>query len=200
MSSFFKNICTVLHGIENHHAAKSKEHECKTGTLMSILGKSYGLSNTACEKLNEIGSLHDIGKIAIPATILEKPGPLTSYERRVVELHPIIGYEFIKDIEHSDTNLAKTIILTHHENFDGAGYPNKLIGTEIPLEGRICAICDVYDALREDRPYRAKMTHDAVCNMMYDTSSKGLYHKFDPQLMKLFANLADVVKSIYEKY
>lgn len=200
MSSLFKNICYVLHGIENHHAAKSKEHECKTGTLMSVLGKSYGLSKAACEKLNEIGSIHDIGKIAIPETILEKPGPLTQYERKVVELHPVIGHEFIKDIEHPDVNLARAIILTHHENFDGTGYPNKLSGDEIPLEGRICAICDVYDALREDRPYRARTTHEVVLNMMHDTSARGLYHKFDPHLMKLFSNLADVVQAIYDKY
>lgn len=195
--SLFKNICSVLHGIENYHATKSKEHECKTGTLMSVLGKSYGLDNAACEKLNEIGSIHDIGKIAIPESILEKPGPLTLYERKVVELHPVIGHEFIKDIVHPDADLARTIILTHHENFDGTGYPNKLAGTEIPIEGRICAICDVYDALREDRPYRAKMSHEAVLNMMNDTSHHGLHHKFDPHLMKLFSNLADVVQSIY---
>ncbi len=199
MTSLFKNICSVLHGIENHHASKLKEHECKTGTLMSILGKAYGLTDTFCENLNEIGSIHDIGKIAIPESILEKPGPLTLYERKVVELHPVMGHEFLKDIKHPDADLARTIVLTHHENFDGTGYPNKLVGEDIPLEGRICAISDVYDALREDRPYRSKASHEAIFNMMFDTGARGLYYKFDPNLMKIFTDIADVVKAIYEK-
>lgn len=198
MSVPFKNICAMFHAIEYYHDFQTREHENRTGRLMFTLGKAFGLEHSFCELLAELGSIHDIGKIAIPEAILEKPGPLTQHERNVVELHTLIGEEFIKTIEHPHTALASSIIVTHHENHDGSGYPKGLKGDEIPIEGSICAICDVYDALRETRPYRQRRTHQDAFDMMYDTSANGLYHKFNPQLMKIFKEISSDIQLIYE--
>lgn len=198
MDSLFQSICSVLHGIENYHDNQTAEHECRTGKLMFYLAKAYGLDHKTCELLNELGSIHDIGKIAIPEAILGKQGPLTRFERKVIELHPLIGEDLIKKVDHPHTELASTIILTHHENYDGSGYPRGLKGKEIPLEGSICSICDVYDALRESRPYRQRKTHQETIAMMYNLEPAGLYHKFDPILLKHFNEISPIVQKIYD--
>lgn len=199
MDTLFQSVCSVLHGIENYHDSCTKDHELRTGKLMSLFGKAYGLDHTLCEVLNELGSIHDIGKLSIPEAILEKTGPLTDFERKVIELHPVIGHDLIKKIEHPYAELAAHIILTHHENYDGTGYPKGLKANEIPVEGSICAICDVYDALREKRPYRVIKSHKDVITMMYDSSDKGLFHKFNPELMKLFKEISGKIQKIYEE-
>lgn len=197
MNLLLKNIGSMLHGIEDYHDRLTEEHECRTGRLMSLLGEAYGLKFNHCELLNCFGAMHDIGKLGVPSEILKKAGPLTPFERKIMELHPIIGYEFIKNIKHKDSKMVGEIILTHHENFDGSGYPQGLKGKEIPIGGSICAICDVYDALREGRPYRKEQTHDEVMNMLYDKSPTGLYSKFNPALMKVFEKISDSIQKMY---
>ena len=146
------SVRKILNDIENYHDSFTKSHECRTGKLMSILGKAIGLDSVFCASLEEAGSIHDIGKLAIPANILEKPGPLSAFERQTVELHPEIGHRIIKNLAHPLGELASVIALTHHENYDGFGYPQGLKGEAIPLVGRICSVCDIYDALRSDLP------------------------------------------------
>jgi putative two-component system response regulator len=188
----------MIHGIEDYHDVLTEKHECRTGLLMSILGKAYGLDDPMCALLEQLGSIHDIGKIAISAEILEKVEPLTACERKIIEMHPNIGYDFIKEIEHPDAKLGGLIILTHHENHDGTGYPRGLSGDDIPLEGALCMISDVYDALRSRRPYREDLSHEAVLEMMYDTSPAGLYHKFRPELMSAFKEISKEVEVLYQ--
>lgn len=198
MDSLFQEICALLHGIENYHDTITNRHECRTGKLMSILGKAYGMNETDCTTLNIIGSIHDIGKIAISQEILEKPGPLTDYERNIMELHPMIGYSFIKKIKHPLSELAGMVILTHHENYDGSGYPNKLKGDEIPIEGAMCTICDVYDALRDVRRYKDKKTHREIFHMMSDNGPRGLLYKFNPTLLKIFMKCEKEINDVYD--
>lgn len=196
--SLFQNICSLFHDIEDYHDCLTREHECRTGKLMALLGNALGFDQSKCALLNELGSIHDIGKIAIPDTILEKATPLTLFERKIIELHPWIGYKFMGHIKHPYSELAGLVILTHHENYDGTGYPKGLKGEEIPLEGSICAICDVYDALREIRPYRERKTHDEVFSIMCDTGTTGLYHKFKPELLQSFSEISKEIQAIYE--
>lgn len=197
MSKIFQSICTMLHGIESYHDTITKEHECRTGDMMRLLAKEMVLEDSVCNALRDVGSIHDIGKIAIPGEILQKQGPLTTFERKVVELHPVIGFDFIKNIRHPNSELAAKVILTHHENHDGTGYPYGLSGNEIPLEGAICAICDVYDALRKSRPYRGEMLHEAIFEKMYGTGPDGLYYKFNPDLMAAFKNISNKIQALY---
>jgi putative two-component system response regulator len=192
------SVRKMLNDIETFHDSFTKSHECRTGRLMSILGNAIGLDSEFCASLGEAGSIHDIGKLAIPANILEKSGPLSVFERKTVELHSEIGHKMIKHLNHPLGKLASVIALTHHEGYDGSGYPQGLKGEEIPLEGRICSVCDIYDALRSYRPYRPNQTHESVIQLMQTTGSEGIARKLDPALLEAFVSVSEEIDSIYQ--
>lgn len=124
--------------------------------------------------------LHDVGKIAIPDAILLKPAALTPDELSVMWAHPYIGYEFVGRI--SFLSEAAEIVLTHHERFDGSGYPQKLLGDDIPLGSRIFAIADTLDAMTSDRPYRRALPFSAAREEILDQSGR----QFDPRVVNAF--------------
>lgn len=139
--------------------------------------------------LAEAVRLHDIGKVAIPDSILLKPGKLTVEEFAIMTTHTRIGAEIIRDfsrnsgIAHEDVlRLAEEIACSHHENWDGTGYPYGLAGEAIPFSARIMAIIDVYDALRSERPYKKALSHEEAVSIMAGSA----VHKFDPALLALF--------------
>lgn len=127
-------------------------HEVRVGQLAEALGRELGLDEVACQGLQIIGRVHDIGKITIPAEILSKPGRLSDMEMNIVRTHAQQGYEILKDIEF-DWPVAE-VILQHHERMDGSGYPQGLKGEEIKLEARILAVADVVESMASHRPYR----------------------------------------------
>ena len=135
--------------------------------------------------------MHDVGKIGTPDDILRKPGPLTAAERAVMKRHTTNGYEILADSESELLRLAATIALTHHERCDGSGYPNALVGDDIPLEGRITAVADVFDALLSDRVYRpALSTPEAVVVL-----EQGRGTEFDPEIVDhLLAHLDEALE------
>jgi putative two-component system response regulator len=126
--------------------------------------------------------LHDVGKVGIPDGILLKPGPLTESERRVMERHTEIGYRMLEGSGEELLELAAALALTHHERFDGNGYPRGCKGDEIPIEGRIAAVADVFDALTSERVYRPAHGFDDALEIM--RSGRGT--QFDPELLDLF--------------
>ncbi|GAA3399567.1 HD domain-containing phosphohydrolase [Paenibacillus hodogayensis] len=137
--------------------------------------------------------LHDIGKSGIPEGILYKPGPLTGYERLIVEMHPLIGVDILEKIDRelSDSffktrlSVARNIILHHHEKWDGSGYPSKLAGTDIPLEARIVSVVDVFDALTSRRPYKDTWTKEQA--IAYLLQNRGI--AFDPDVVDSFVSV-----------
>jgi len=136
--------------------------------------------------------LHDIGKIAIKDSILLKPGQLTSEEFESIKTHPIVGEDVILEIEkntseHKFLEYAKIFAATHHERWDGSGYPRGLLGEEIPVLGRILAVVDVYDALVSDRPYKNGLSHKEAITIIAD--GRGTH--FDPVVGDLFLSVAD---------
>jgi putative two-component system response regulator len=144
--------------------------------------------------------LHDVGKIAIKDSILMKPGKLTAEEFEIIKTHVSFGEEVIEKImsktsEQDFLRQAKIMISTHHEKWDGNGYPNGLKGEEIPLQGRMMAIVDVYDALISDRPYKTAFTHDAAVRII--TEGRGTH--FDPSLVEVFLNISDQFRAIAER-
>jgi putative nucleotidyltransferase with HDIG domain len=124
--------------------------------------------------------LHDVGKIAVPSEVLNKPGRLTPDERALMESHPVAGVELLKDVQFPWDVLP--MVRSHHERWDGAGYPDRLAAESIPLNARILAVADVYDALTTDRPYRPAFTHEQAMRMMRDDSNKA----FDPAVFVAF--------------
>ena len=142
------------------------------------IGRVLGLSNDENETLHRAALLHDIGKIATPVRILDKPGKLTDEERRTVEQHSSAGASILEPI-----GAYKSVIpavLQHHERYDGKGYPDGLAGEEISLGGRIMAVADVYDSLVSDRPYRPGMDKERVITII----KKRAGTQFDPNVVQ----------------
>lgn len=116
----------------------------------------------------------------------------------MIEIHPIIGKSILEKVDHPLAKLAASINISHHENFDGTGYPFKLKGENIPIEGRICSICDVYDAIRSHRPYHDEIsTHKSIVEKMLSKKSDGLFYKFDPEILNIFSKITDQFDEIF---
>jgi putative two-component system response regulator len=131
--------------------------------------------------LRSAAPMHDVGKIAIRDEILQKPGPLTMEERAEMERHARIGFEILDGSSSAVLNLGAIVALTHHENWDGSGYPRGLRGIEIPIQGRIAAVADVFDALLSDRPYRPAVSLPAAREIL----AEGRGRFFDPEVLDL---------------
>jgi putative two-component system response regulator len=159
----------------------SGEHISRMAVIAAYLAELAGLDRDRVLLLRAAAPMHDVGKIAISDHILQKPGPLTMEERAEMERHARIGFEILDGSSSEALNLGAMIALTHHENWDGSGYPRGLRGIEIPIEGRICAVADVFDALLSDRPYRPAMSRDEV----HEIIAEGRGRFFDPELIDL---------------
>ncbi|MGH2748752.1 MAG: HD domain-containing phosphohydrolase [Actinomycetota bacterium] len=129
--------------------------------------------------------LHDIGKIGVPDAILGKPGPLGTQEWDVMRRHPAMGVKIVEPIGFSST--TTDIILCHHERWDGTGYPNNLVGDEIPISARAFAVADTYDAMTSDRPYRSALSHEVAL----ETITAGAGKAYDPDVVEIFIDLKD---------
>ncbi|MBJ7354533.1 MAG: HD domain-containing protein [Thermoleophilaceae bacterium] len=158
------------------------DHIERMGRYCALLASKLGWSEQRCELLRIAAPLHDVGKIAIPDAILLKPGALTPEERLEIEKHAEIGHEILAGSDSPLLDLAARIALSHHEHWDGNGYPNGLVAEETPIEGRMAAIADVFDALTSDRVYRPAMTVERSLAIM----SEGRGTQFDPMLLDTF--------------
>jgi putative two-component system response regulator len=130
------------------------------------IARELGLARDQCELLRAASPMHDVGKVGVPDRILLKAGPLTDAERELMQRHAEIGYRILAGSNAELLRVAATVAWTHHERLDGQGYPRGLAGDEIPLEGRIAAVADVFDALTRDRVYRPRFTRDTALEML----------------------------------
>jgi putative two-component system response regulator len=161
------------------------EHTRRVGRTALLLAETLGLDAELARRLWLAAPLHDIGKIAIPDAVLLKPGRLTPEEFAVIQSHPTIGAKMLEGSASTLLGLAQEIALSHHERWDGGGYPRGLTGETIPLGGRIVALADVFDALTHARPYKEAWTvEDAVAEI---TRQRG--RQFDPELVEAFLSL-----------
>ncbi len=158
------------------------QHTRRVGELSVAIAEGLGLSGDRVNLLRLAAPLHDIGKIAIPDAVLSKPGKLTSGEFEQVKSHTTAGAKMLTGSAHALLVMAEQIALTHHERWDGSGYPNGLAGTAIPLAGRIVAVADVFDALTHERPYKVAWTEERAIVEMRDQSGR----HFDPRVLDAF--------------
>ncbi len=166
-------------------------HILRMSHFAQMLAKAVGLSQEQTDNILLAAPMHDIGKIGIPDSILLKPGKLEPDEWAIMQTHVTIGADLLAGTDIPLLEMARNIALSHHEKWDGSGYPRGLSGTAIPIEGRICAICDVFDALTSERPYKkAWPIEEAVAFLR---QQKGQH--FDPQLVDLFEAILDEVLS-----
>jgi len=160
-------------------------HIERIGRFSTLLAEQIGMDEELCARMVHAAPLHDVGKVAIPDAILLKPGSLTAQERAIVETHAEEGHRLLKGSSSAILDLAATIALSHHEKWDGSGYPRGVVGEAIPIEGRIVAIADVFDALTSDRVYRKAFAVDEAVKMMREERGK----HFDPVLLDAFLEL-----------
>jgi HD-GYP domain-containing protein (c-di-GMP phosphodiesterase class II) len=157
-------------------------HIERIGRFSTLLAEHVGMDQDFCATLTHAAPLHDVGKVAIPDAILLKPGALTAEERAIVETHAEEGHRLLRGSSSSILDLAATIALSHHEKWDGTGYPRGVKGETIPIEGRIVAVADVFDALTSDRVYRRAFTVEEAVEMMLEQRGR----HFDPVLLDAF--------------
>jgi response regulator RpfG family c-di-GMP phosphodiesterase len=160
------------------HCARVSQNSVTLGTLL-------GLSQFELRNLKWGAYLHDMGKIGVPESILLKRGPLTPEQRRIIERHPLMGYDMIRNIEFLIH--ATDVVLSHHERFDGKGYPHGLAGTHIPLHARIFSIMDTLDAMTSLRPYRAALGLSEVAEEVQHCSGT----QFDPEIAEVFLSASE---------
>ncbi|WP_369404212.1 HD-GYP domain-containing protein [Thauera butanivorans] len=179
----FKDNETGLHVIRMSHYSR-------------VLALAAGLPPRVAEDILHAAPMHDIGKIGIPDAILRKAGPLDDDEWRIMRSHCEIGAQIIGEPDSGLLAMARSIALTHHEKWDGSGYPNSLVGEAIPLEGRIVAIADVFDALTSERPYKPGWPVDKAIGALRE----GAGRHFDPALVELFIARLDEILQIKARW
>ncbi len=157
-------------------------HIERIGRFSTLLAEQVGMESEFSARLSHAAPLHDVGKVAIPDAILLKPGPLTPEERAIVETHAEEGHRLLQGSSSSILDMAATIALSHHEKWDGSGYPRGVVGEAIPIEGRIVAIADVFDALTSDRVYRQAFAVEEAVQIMREQRGR----HFDPVLLDAF--------------
>ncbi len=161
--------------------AYTKGHSHRVSAYCTALAKEMGLSADEVEGMRIAGLLHDIGKVAIDKTIINKPSPLTAVETEELFSHPVVGYEILSKIKFPWTGIQK-MIRNHHEKVDGSGYPDRLIRKKIPFGARMMAIVDAFDAMTTDRPYRPRLSFEEVMREFREN----LNSQFDPAILKPF--------------
>ncbi len=183
-----------------HRLARAAEHrDNETGAhilrmahFALVLGRAAGMTEEECDVLFHATPMHDVGKLGIPDRILLKPGKLDHEEFEIMKQHTVIGAQLLSNSHSPVLQMGEVIALTHHEKWDGSGYPNRLAGKDIPLVGRICTIADVFDALSSKRCYKDAWPLDKTLKEIHSLMGK----QFDPDLVDLFHELLPVITDI----
>ncbi|MEZ9547524.1 HD-GYP domain-containing protein, partial [Vibrio crassostreae] len=191
-----KDMIHVLGEAIETRSGETGNHVKRVAKLSSLLAKYRGLSHREVEMIEIISPMHDVGKISVPESILDKPGKLTDQEWEVMKLHTTAGYNLLKSGAGDITNLAAIIANEHHERWDGTGYPNGKVGDEIHLFARITAVADVFDALLSARCYKEPWPLD----MVVDFFVRECGYQFDPQLTKLLLKHLPEFVAIRDSY
>jgi HD-GYP domain-containing protein (c-di-GMP phosphodiesterase class II) len=180
--TFLETVEALANALEANDEYTSSHARWITDLALKV-GQELGLEGASLKRL-ELGALfHDIGKIGIPETILSKAGPLTPAEREIVETHPELGEKIIAPIDRLED--VRPIVRHCHERFDGAGYPDRLAGDEIPIESRIILVCDAYHAMTTDRPYRKRLPADEALRRLHEAAGT----QFDPRVVEVCARV-----------
>jgi len=187
-----RSIVEAMEKVNRAHDDETGSHIQRVAAYCGLLAREIGLPRKTVHEIERFASLHDVGKIAVPERILRKQGPLTEEEFNEMKLHTLKGWRIIQGLGLGP--VAENIIHYHHEKWDGNGYPEGLSGEQIPIEARILALADVYDALRQKRVYKPGYTHEHACSLIF----AGAGRHFDPELIHRFRQLHPKFQAIYD--
>ncbi len=191
-----KEIMFTLSEVVENRSKETANHVIRVSYYSYLLSKLLGLDQNTSELIRDASPLHDVGKIAIPDTILHKPAVLTDEERLVIQNHTIIGHEILSKSNRDLLKIAALIALEHHERWDGEGYPNKKKQNDISIYGRIVSLVDVFDALLTKRVYKAGWDKEKVISYIIQESGK----QFDPAIVDVLINNIDEFFTIQKQY
>lgn len=175
-------------------------HIQRVSHYAKILAKHLNWSDEEQELLFRAAPMHDVGKIAIPDDLIRKSGSLEGGDRVIMDAHTLIGASLLEGSNSRLIDMAREIALTHHEHWDGSGYPHRLIGEQIPIVGRIVMLCDHYDALRSRRSYKKGFDHDTTCRIIQEGDGRTLPSHFDPHLLQLFKAAHREFEAVFEQH
>lgn len=200
-ASFEESIFLLMRASE-YRDDETGAHVKRISHYCRRLAEMLGMNKIFCDTLFLASSMHDIGKIGIPDSVLLKPGGFEPGEWEIMKSHTTIGAEILKTSEHSSSyiKMGEKVALCHHEKWDGSGYPNGLKGKEIPLSARIMGLCDVYDALRSERPYKKAFDHKKAVGIIEHGDEKIKSGHFDPTVKEKFVANHEVFNEIFETY
>jgi len=196
-NSFEEGIYSLMRASE-YRDDKTGEHIRRISFYTQLLAEVIGMDREYCRTIFLASPMHDIGKIGIPDHILQKPGMLTQQEWRVMETHTTIGEKILEGGYSPYIKMGKEIALSHHERWDGSGYPRGIAGEAIPHCARIMSICDVYDALRSERPYKGSIEHAEAVEIIRHGDGRTHPTHFDPEILDAFVRMDGVFNDIFE--
>ncbi|WP_249226285.1 HD domain-containing phosphohydrolase [Entomohabitans teleogrylli] len=187
-------IVVAMEQVNRAHDDETGSHIRRVSLYCGLMARELKLPKKLTRDIQTYASLHDVGKIAVPDRVLRKQGPLTPEEFAEMKLHTTKGWLIIRQLELG--SVAENIVHYHHEKWDGSGYPQGLKGSDIPLEARILAVADVYDALRQKRVYKPGFSHENACAII----TQGAGHHFDPELVRLFTLEQQKFRAIFDSH
>jgi len=175
---------------------ETANHIKRMSQYCALIAENLGWSGEEVDMILRSSLMHDVGKLGIPDSILQKPGRLTPEERHIMEYHTIIGGNIMKGSKAAVVKQSRIVAITHHEKFDGTGYPRGLKGEEIPIAGRITILADVFDALSSKRVYKEALAEDDVLRILRE--GRGSF--FDPKILDIFLDNLEAVRKIQSRY